>query len=185
MMVRCRQCFARVVPVLIAVVWMGCGSETTDSSSPAGKLGRPGVSLPALVDAAMERPPEQDALPVLDRLRKPIRVETTPRENRHNPGQIDTLRTFHYAGLQFTVYDVAGDPKEIMQGLVVTDSAYATEAGGRLGMNRQQIRAALGAPDVVEDGAFVYRLSDVTPSELRIAFEAETAARMEWNFYVD
>lgn len=171
--------------VISAVLMVGCRRSAEPSAEEAPSAERLGVPLTALVDAAMHRPPGQNALPVLDRLNDPLRIETESRPNRHIPNQVDTLRTFHYPGLQFTVYDVTGDPKEIMQHIVVTDSAYATEAGVHIGMHPQQVRAALGAPDTTADGTFTYRLSEVTPSQLRVAFEGETATRLEWDFYVD
>lgn len=172
----------------VAVLWAGCsgGADTSrPSASPEVEPGRPGVSLSALVDAATNRPPGQDSLAVLDRLSTPLRVETEPRGNRHNPSQIDTLRTFYYRGLQFTVYDVTGDAKEIMQDIAVTDSVYTTEEGVRVGMSQDQVRSALGEPDEVENGTFVYHLSEVTPSQFRVVFEGDRVTRMEWDLYVD
>lgn len=182
--------FLRVSAVLL-VLWgafTGCRREGAPSQQPTGPDAepvRPAVPVAALVDAALNRPPGQESLTVLDRLHDPLRIEVEPRENRHDPGQVDTLRTFHYTGLQFTVYDVAGSAKEIMQSITVTDSAYATDGGAHVGMHRQQIRAALGPPDRVTDQTFVYNLSTVTSNQLRIAFEEGRAIRLGWKFYVD
>ena len=180
------RAFLQVGAVLfgLSVLLLGCRRGAVPASEEAPS-GRPGVPLADLVDAAMERAPGQDSLTVLDRLNPPLRIEAVPRPNRHIPGQIDTLRTFHYAGLQFTVYDVSGSAKEIMQRIVVTDSAYTTEAGVHVGMRPQQVRVALGAPSEVTDGTFVYELSRVTPNQLRVVFGAGRATRLEWDFYVD
>lgn len=179
----------RLFAVLLAVsvVGSGCRREAGPDrqASQASETGRPGVPLTALVDAATDRPPGQDRLAVLDRLGEPLRVEAVPRKNRHHPTQIDTLRTYRYAGLQFAVYDVTGSAREMMQRISVTDSAYVTEEGVRVGMRREQVRATLGTPDRVTSEAFVYELSPVTPNRLRIVFEARRATRLEWNFYVD
>lgn len=173
----------RVVTLIaLAAVAVGCRQGATPTSEEAR---RPVVPLADLVGAATDRSSGQDALPVLDRLNDPIRVETEPRPNRHIPDQVDTLRTFHYAGLQFTVYDVTGSAKEIMQHIVVTDSTYTTDAGVHVGMSPPQVRAALGLPDENTAEAFVYNLSEVTPSQLHIAFEEGVATRLEWSFYVD
>lgn len=170
-----------VTLIVLAAIAIGCRQDTVPTSE---EDRRPVVPLADLVGAATDRAPGQAALPVLDRLNNPIRVEAEPRPNRHIPDQVDTLRTYHYTGLQFTVYDVTGSAKEIMQCIVVTDSAYATEAGVRVGMSPQQMRAALGAPDENTAEAYVYTLSGVAPSQLRIAFEEGAATRLEWSFYV-
>lgn len=189
-MAACAVSPLRIIAVLLvlSVASMSCrrgAAPDPPSASPEAESGRPNVSLSALIDAAMERPPGRDSLAVLDRLGEPIRIQTEPRKNRHDPRQVDTLRTFRYAGLQFTVYDVVGSAKEIMQGIIVTDSTYTTGEGVHVGMRRQQIRMALGAPDQITGSTFVYHLSEVTPSELRVALEEGRATRLEWDFYVD
>lgn len=174
--------------LILAAVCMSCRQEAGPDQQPAPSEAESGplaVPLSDLVGAAMDRPAGQDSLAVLDRLGEPLRIEAEPHENRHEPGQVDTLRTFHYTGLQFTVYDVTGSAKEIMQDITVTDSVYTTEEGVRVGMHRQQVRAALGAPDHTEETTFVYNLSEVTPNQLRVLFEEGKVTRLEWNFYVD
>src|SRR6056297_2553421 len=105
---------------------------------------RPDLALPAILDRAHERN-EDGSLVLLDRLGEPERVETEPIENRHVPGQIDTLRTLVFDGMAVEVYAVA-DGKELLQEVRVTGPEYETAEGLGVGSTREAVREALGAP---------------------------------------
>lgn len=167
---------------LIVLLWMGCGENASESID---REKRPGVSLPSLVEAGIDRPPGTETLEVLDRLPSPLRIEKEPQENRHVPNQVDTLRTYYYRGLEFTVYDVAGDPKEIMKDITVVDSTYETEEGLRVGLSRDRVRSVLGPPDRIGGDTHVYRLATPTPNHLHVTFSDNRVSRLEWSFYVD
>lgn len=170
----------------LVLVWAGCGQEASESPSPqVDREGRPGVSLDALIQAGIDRPPGTDSLAVLDRLRPPLRVEREPHKNRHVRGQVDTLRTYVYHGMEVTVYDVAGDPKEIMERLTVVDSSYRTEKGLRVGLSKEEAEALLGPPDQAQGDSLVYELGTPVPNFLRVSFEQNRISRLEWSFYVD
>lgn len=171
------------VALLLALLWTGCGRGASDSSD--REQGRPGVSLTALVEAGTKPSPETDSLRVLDRLKPPLRIETEPQKNRHVPGQVDTLRTYVYRGLEFTVYDVAHDPKVMMQNLTVADSTYETEDGLRVGLSREHVRALLGTPDQVESDTLTYRLGAPAPNHLQVSLRNDCVTRLKWSFYVD
>lgn len=176
----------RIVLVGLVLVWAGCGQEASESSSPqADRKGRPGVSLDALIEAGIDRPPGTDSLPVLDRLRPPLRIEREPHENRHVRGQVDTLRTYVYRGMKFTVYEVAGASKEIMESLTVVDSRYETEKGLRVGLSREESEVLLDSPDQAQGDTLVYELGSPVPNFLRVSFEKNRISRLEWSFYVD
>lgn len=154
-------------------------TATTDPAFSGGaRADGPGLSLPALVDAA-----GTDGLP--DRLAPPQREEATPQTNRHDPGQTDTLRTFYYDGLHVTFYDVTGGGM-LLQSIDVTSDAYATDEGFRVGSPRSAVEAALGAPERTEDGAAVYTVGDgPTPPALHVRYDGDTVAALAYRFYVD
>ena len=169
-------CFAAVL--LLA----GCAGQPaadTSSRSDEARAGRPGVPLAALI--------ENDFATVLDRLNPPLRVEEEPIENRHVPGQVDTLRTYFYEGLRFTVYDVSASGKKLLQNLTVTSDAYPAPQGVRVGMTRQEITQRLGTPVRQEDGVYIYHLGDgpIPNPILSVHFENDTVSTLKWSFYVD
>src|SRR5690554_3452000 len=81
------------------VLVAGCRTASPPS---AGTSPRPSLALPDLLHLAAS-----DAEALLRRLPKSARAETEPVENRHVPGQIDTLRTLAYDGLRIQLYEAA------------------------------------------------------------------------------
>lgn len=141
------------------------------------------VDLPAIL-AADERAPGVDTLAVIDQLPEPQRVEEKTRENRHMPGAVDTLRTYHYDGLTFTVVFAAND-KELLQEVRVTGEGYETEQGLRVGLPRAEVQQMLGQSTRTEDGVAVYEMGDEATDVLRVRYQNDRVAELAWNFYID
>jgi len=143
---------------------------------------RPGVSLAELLDPALDTPA------LLARLDEPRRIETEAVENRHVPGQVDTLRTYVYDGLALTVYDVAGGGA-LLQEVRVTDEGYTTAGGLGVGSRREAIEAAYPNSVGAEGGTVTYERAaspdDPTPETLRVRYDGDRAAELVWSFYVD
>jgi len=148
---------------------------------------RPDLALPAILDRAHERNAD-GSLALLDRLGEPERVETEPIENRHVPGQIDTLRTLVFDGLAVEVYAVA-DGKELLQEVRVTGPEYETAEGLGVGSTRSAVREALGAPVRTEGDTVTYEVpespDDPTPTQLHVRYDGDRVAAMTWSYYVD
>ena len=180
-----------IVAVLLLVT--GCGrepaseapppTETTTEAPPPSTPEPLGMPVSAVVEAALNG---EDAR-ILDRLAAPDSVSATPRQNRHVPGQMDTVRTHYYPGAALTTYDVTDAPDRFIMKLRVTDEAYQTDEGLRVGTSRENTEDMLGPPDQREDGTYVYELGeDVAATNLlRIAFEGDMVQRLTWSFYVD
>lgn len=170
----------RVVPLLVLLVgFVGCAAERNAV--------RPDIALPVMLDRAHERN-DDGSLVLLDRLGGPERIETEPIENRHVPGQIDTLRTLVFDGLAVEVYAVA-DGKELLQEIRVTGPGYATADGLGVGSARSAVRDVLGAPVRTEGDRVTYEMpdspDDPTPVELHIRYDGDRVAAMTWSYYVD
>jgi hypothetical protein len=164
--------------VLLLVAFGGCNGLRDD------RLVEPGVPLSDLVEAGLTRAPGQEGLPVLDRLDDPERIDVEPIENRHVPGQIDTLRTWIYDGLQFMVYDVSVSERVLMESIEVTSPDYATADGVRVGSSRSEVETRLGQPDERREDAYVYRLTEPAPNRLVVHFDQDEVSRLAWGFYI-
>ncbi len=160
----------------------GCTGGQRVPDAPDAAEAVPGVPLAALIEAGRAG----DLAAVLPRLDAPRRIETEPVENRHVPGQIDTLRTYLYDGLQLQFYDVSGSAKLLATHLRVTGDGYAAPSGLRVGLPPDSVRRMIGPADRrTGDGAFVYEQGDVTPTLLYVYFSEDAVSKLEWSFYVD
>lgn len=172
-----RSRFLFLIGLLAALA--GCAAERNAA--------RPDIDLPTILDRTYERA-DDGSLILLDRLGEPRSVEAEPVENRHVPGQIDTLRTLTWEGLAVQVYAVA-DGKELLQEIRVTGPGYETAEGLSVGSSRSAVREALGAPIRTEGDTVTYGLpespNDPTPVELHVRYEGDRAAAMTWSYYVD
>lgn len=162
---------------LVALV--GCAAERNAV--------RPDLALPQILDRTDERT-DDGSLVLLDRLGEPRRVETEPVENRHVPGQTDTLRTLVFDGLAVEVYAVA-DGKELLQEIRVTGEGYETADGLGVGSTRAAVRDVLGEPVRTEGDTVTYEepetSDDPTPVELHVRYDGDRVAAMTWSYYVD
>lgn len=143
------------------------------------------LTLPEIVRLA-EREPEA----LLRRLPAPVRVEAEPFENRHVPGQIDTLRTLVFEGLDIHFYDVAdGGGRRLAQAVSVTGEGYRTAGGIGVGSTKAEVHEILGEPLYVEGHDFIYvapeSRDEVAPTQLIIRFEGERVVSLLWSLYVD
>lgn len=176
----CFAMIARLIAVLaVTGVLAGCTAERT--------VVRPSVSLAAMLGGAFQQA-DDGSFPLLDRLGEPRRVEAQPIENRHVPGQVDTLRTLVFDGLEVEVYAVA-DGKELLQEIRVTGPGYETAEGLRVGSTRSEVREAFGAPVYSEGDAATYEVrsapDDPTPTQLQIRYDGDRVVAMAWSYYVD
>lgn len=156
------------------------GAEPSDPTPPAST--GPGVPLSALLDESA------DDAALRNRLAEPLRIETEPVENRHEPGQIDTVRTYVYDDLRVRFYDRTGGGP-LLERVTVTGGDYRTAEGIGAGSTRAEIEAAYGAPAETHDGDPIYEVpstpDDPTPLRLQVTYDGDAAERLTWYFYVD
>ena len=182
----------------------GCGSEgaerqvtpsdttritTSQSAAPTtDSAAFVSVDLPVLLNRVDDRR-RDGTLRVLDELNPPLRVEREPVQNRHDPGQTDTILTLLYSGMRIEVYKSTDSGKEIVRSLTISGDAYQTEQGLTIGSTRAEVRKVLGEPAGTEDETLVYELTrgenDPTPTFLHVRFDGDHVAAMSWDFYVD
>jgi hypothetical protein len=163
----------------LAIALAGCAAERNAA--------RPDLDLTAMLDRTYEQNAD-GSLVLLDRLGEPRRVEREPIENRHVPGQIDTLRTLAWDGLAVEVYAVA-DGKELLQEIRVTGPGYETAEGLGVGSTQSAVREAFGEPDRTDGDTVTYEVAespdDPTPTQLHIRYDGDRVAALSWSYYVD
>ena len=146
---------------------------------------RPGVRLDRILAAA------DDGAALLAALRPPRSTRAEPVANRYVAGQVDTVRTHVYDGLQIEAYEVAGGPT-FVQAVTVTGDGYGTASGLAVGEARDHLEAVLGPP-VREGGAggVVYETGDgATPTAVEVRYEPDEAgtpraSEITWRPYLD
>jgi hypothetical protein len=146
----------------------------------------PPVALDDLLARAYEQTPD-GRLALLEPLGRPLRNWGKPTPNRHVAGQVDTLRTLVYEGLEVQVYETA-DERELLQTLRVTSPRYRTAEGLTVGSPREDVHAALGAPEGVEAGQDTFAIGsdpDGPPLDLVVEYEAGRVSALVWRFYMD
>lgn len=184
-----------LLPLLSALGLAGCGSPEApsgDAPAPDTAAAEPMPTDSPGVDRSDEVPLQRllqaqlrgDGGLVLAELPEPNATDSRAVENRHMPGQTDTIRTMDYGGLRIVTYDVATGGR-LLQSVVLETTDYDTPEGVRIGMARDSVLAAYGEPDRREDGALVYGLSPEVPNEVRFDLQAGRVQRISWSFYVD
>ena len=113
-------------------------------------------------------------------------VSREPTENRHVPGQIDTLVTARYPGLEIEAYQITGG-RTFIREVTVTDERYRTADGLGVGATRSEIERAAGEPTQTTVGSPIYELGDgPTSTTLEVNYDASgRAERLVWRPYVD
>jgi hypothetical protein len=172
---------------------LGCQPEAPrDATAPSDTTRAPaspetsrvlGVPLSDLVDAVLSG---RDTT-ALNRLGPPDSITTAPQPNRHVPGQMDTLRTYHYDGARLTVYDVSASEDRFITTMQVTSPAYVTQDSLHVGSPWSAVEDALGTPARQGGNEYIYELGEpvAAPNLLRLTVEADTVQQMTWSFYVD
>ena len=176
------------VVVASALVGAGCAGET-DPETARDEMAlrpeiRPGVRLDRLLAA------QGDAAPVLGVMRAPRSQRAAPVANRHVEGQVDTVVTWTYDGLELETYEVAGGPTLIRR-VVVTEATYGTADGLSVGETRASLEAVLGPAEAEAAEVASYRVdAGAMPVTVDVTYApdddgVERATRIDWRLPVD
>jgi|GEM_PF-3067339 len=142
-------------------------------------------SLPELLTGLAYTHPDQQRLPLLDRLPPPERLIVRRVPNPHDPEQIDRVVTRRYPGLELIIYEAGPARRELPLRLRVTAPRYRTAEGLRVGSSLAEVRAIMGAPAYREGPELVYVLGEPTPDLLRVRVERGRVTALTWDFYID
>lgn len=123
--------------------------------------------------------------PFLRGLEPPSRTEVEAVENRHVPGQVDSVRTLVYPGLVIEAYEVAGGNTMIHR-VAVQSVDVRTETGLGIGSTRSDVEAVFGAPTSTRGDVATYDVGGgPTPTQAEVRYEGDRAVSFVWQPYVD
>jgi hypothetical protein len=118
------------------------------------------------------------------RLGPPQRTETRPVPNQYVRGQIDTVRTLVYPGVEALVYDVTNETKSFLVRLSLLSPRYATPEGLRVGIAEGAVLDKIGPP-VRRDrssGELIYQETDTPATSLVVRVQEGRVVRIDWEF---
>ena len=118
------------------------------------------------------------------RLGTPQRVETRPVANQYVRGQIDTVRTLIYPGVQALVYDVTRQEKSFLVRLSLLSPRYTTPEGLRVGIVEGEVIEKIGPPTRHNptEGELIYQETGTPSTSLVVRVEANRVVRIDWEF---
>jgi hypothetical protein len=122
---------------------------------------------------------------LVQQLGLPNRIETKPVANQYVRGQVDTLRTLVYGGMEAMIYDVANDPKSFLVRLSLSTARYTTPEGLRVGLTERRALDLLGPPTRRNDtdGELIYQETESTPTTMVLQIRNGRVVKIDWEFY--
>jgi hypothetical protein len=122
---------------------------------------------------------------LVQRLGPPNRIQTEPVKNQYVRGQVDTLRTLVYTGLEALVYDVTNDSKTFLVRLSLSSTQYTTPEGLHVGLPEEHVIDELGPPTRRDEarGELIYQESEPTPTSMVVQVRDGRVVRINWEFY--
>lgn len=166
------------------------GCSSSDSSTRSDEASVDGGPAPEVVSHLI-----RDALQaegnlsygaVRERLGSPERSRADTVANQYVLGQVDTVRTLEYPGVEAQIYDAADEGKTFLVRLSLLSSHYATPEGIRVGDSESRVIDVLGAPTRRSSsrGELIYEETGETPTSTVLRVRDGTVVRISWEFYV-
>lgn len=123
---------------------------------------------------------------LVNQLGTPRRVEKRPIANQYVRGQIDTLRTLFYQGIEALVYDVTSEEKALLLRFSLSSPKYATPEGVRVGLSKQRAVEKIGPPTRrdASQAELIYQETESTPTSLVVHVREGQVVGIDWEFYV-
>jgi hypothetical protein len=158
--------------------------EATDRPEPTAETGPPADAVTRVIREALRRDGNLSYDGLLRRLGAPQTIERRTVPNQYVDGQVDTLRTLVYTGLEAVVYDVADDTSSFLIRLSLSSTQYATPAGVRVGLSEAQVVDEIGAPTRREASGseLIYRESGSMPTSMVVRVRDGRVVQIDWEF---
>lgn len=179
---------------LLVLLVSACASPETeapapsDPAAPSEPSATPAPSEPpvSLAEILNRLDTEGDESSLVAELTEAGEVVVTTEENRHTRGQIDTVRTIRFPGLEVEAYAVSGGPTFVRE-VRVTGGDYASAEGLGAGVSRETVEGLYGEPVRTLGERVIYETSDApAPTTLEVVYGPEgEAVRLVWRPYVD
>jgi len=159
--------------------------ETTIArAEPEEAMGPPSDVVSQLIQRALRADGGVSEQALVRQLGAPQRVETRPIANQYVRGQVDTVRTLIYRGVEALVYDVTSEAKSFLIRLSLSSSRYATPEGLRVGIAEKQVIDKIGPPTRrnAADGELIYQETETPATSLVVRIEDDRVVRIDWEF---
>ncbi len=160
-------------------------ATTVDRPEPTEETGPPADVVSQLIQEALRSEGNVSYERLVRRLGTPETVETEPVANQYVRGQVDTLRTLVYTGIEALVYDVTDETKTFLVRLSLSSTQYATPEGLHVGLSEQRILDELGPPTRrnASQGELIYQESEPTPTSMVVRVRNGEVVQIDWEFY--
>ena len=194
--------FVLVCQVAVSLVISACSSAESTRSGPETVTPPPEASRVETTEPTREAGPPSDAVSqliqralqsdgsvsydaLIDRLGVPRRVQTRPISNQYVDGQVDTLRTLVYTGIEALVYDVTDSPKTFLVRFSISSTQYMTPEGIHVGVSEKRVLDTLGAPTRRDDstGELIYQETESKPTAMVVQVRNGRVVAINWEFY--
>lgn len=158
---------------------------TVGAPDPTEEAGPPSDVVSRLIQQALRSDGSVSYQMLVQQLGSPRVVKTTPVANQYVQGQVDTLRTLVYTGIEALVYDVTDDTKTFLVRLSLSSTQYTTPEGLHVGISEQHVLEQLGSPTRRNDqrGELIYQESEPTPTSLVVRVRNGEVVQIDWEFY--
>lgn len=158
---------------------------TEPEENPREKTGPPTDVVSQLIRTALKSDGSLSYESLIRRLGAPQRVEKVPVANQYVDGQIDTLRTLVYPGVEALVYDVTTEQKTFLVRLSLSSTRYTTPEGLSVGLSEEQVLDQLGPPTRRNsgNGELIYEETEPTPTSMVVKIHNGRVSRIDWEFY--
>lgn len=156
-----------------------------DTEADRRPVGPPADVVSQLIQKALQTGGSVSYRTLVQRLGVPQRVETEPIANQYVRGQIDTLRTLVYPGMEALVYDVTSEAKTFLVRLSLSGDQYATPEGLRVGLTEERVIDKLGPPTRRNSatGELIYQETEATPTSMVVRLQEGRVVQIDWEFY--
>lgn len=156
-----------------------------EPAEPTEEAGPPVDVVSRLIRKALRSEGSLSYSTLIQELGPPQRIKKEPVANQYVRGQIDTLRTLVYTGIEALLYDVTDDPKILLVRLSLSSTQYSTPEGLRVGLSEARALDELGPPTRRNEsrGELIYEETESTPIAMVVRIQNGQIVRIDWEFY--
>jgi hypothetical protein len=160
-------------------------ASRVETTEPTREAGPPSDAVSQLIQRALQSDGSVSYDALIDRLGVPRRVQTRPISNQYVDGQVDTLRTLVYTGIEALVYDVTDSPKTFLVRFSISSTQYTTPEGIHVGVSEKRVLDTLGPPTRRDDstGELIYQETESKPTAMVVQVRNGRVVAINWEFY--
>ncbi len=170
----------------VLLLQIAASAIAAEVMSPTGQApGSFSENVRALVRVAAQKLGGGDET-IVSTLGQPPSVSSEDIPNKHQPSQIDQIKTLRYEGLVIRLYNVVAFKKEMLLSVRMTRNLPETFPL-LIGASDKTIRDKYGDPERVEGTIHRYVLRDDESGQdmVNIEFADSAVSAVEWSYYVD